>query len=164
MIIELIPFVMKIRNHPWFLVFFCCGMAILMLTSTSEIRALRKQKDTQQSSIHCGSPKRKTQRRKEHQGKLRTSPTLLNCYSTQDVRLQLSLGVGNRQSRKSSKSWVDKGWEVFKVIGKGWNHPPRSSQTWLIVSVPSMSFTELNSFFWTFVVFEPHYQWLCCLL
>lgn len=121
-------------------------------------------KGTQQSSIPSGWQQRKTQRRKEHERKLRKSLTHLNCYSTQDVSLQLSLGVGNTQSRKSSKCWVDTGWEVFKVIGNGWSHPPRSSQAWLILSVTTMSLTVLNSLFETFVVFEPHYQLLCCLL
>lgn len=45
--------------------------------------------------------------------------TPVNCYSTHGVRLQLSLGVGNRQSRNSNKCWADKGWEDFKVIGNG---------------------------------------------
>lgn len=57
---------------------------------------------------------------KEYEGKLRTFPEdSTRLLFKLDVRLQLSLGVGNRQSRKSSKCLVDKGWEVFKVIGIG---------------------------------------------
>lgn len=142
-----------------FLIFPCCEMAILM-TSIWEIRAIRrrKRKTTKLNTLRSLNVERCEE---EKNMKGNWEHPLPNCYSTQDVRLQLSLGAGNRQSWKSSKCRVDKGWEVFKVIGKGSSHPPRSSLMWLIVSVSSKCFTFFGDFCYVWTSFLIDYFVVC---